>query len=241
MTSQAELDQLLQRSLDDERLAPAFFRVLLEATVYAHVPVSDDTGRIRMIQFQRPDGLTVLPFFSDEHQAQVCTGNGVRVVALSGRDLLEATRGATLMLNPNTMSCTLYPEEVAALLDEGTLAHVDKTESLQTQMLVGPPDASPRWLIDGAAAALRSIASVESAHLVQISSPEAPERTRLLIAIGVPPIDSERAARAVLTAIQARCVSERLEVDLTVFDPAEGPPAWLAHPFLEPFYRRAGA
>ena len=66
MTSQAELDQLSQLSRSDERLAPAFFRALLDATVYAHVPTSDDSGRIRMIQFRRPDGVMVLPFFSDD-------------------------------------------------------------------------------------------------------------------------------------------------------------------------------
>ena len=161
------------------------------------------------------------------------------MIALSGRDLLEATRGATLMLNPNTMSCTLYPEEVAALLDQGTLADLDKTESLESPMLVGVPDHPPAWLIEHTVAALRKVPSVERAGLAQISWPNEPERTRLLIAIGVPPIDAERAARAVLTAIQARCVSERLEVDLTAFDPAEETPEWLADPLEDPFYRRA--
>jgi len=39
------------------------------------------------------------------------------------------TRGATLVLNPNGAACTLYPEEIAALLDRGQVATVEKLDA----------------------------------------------------------------------------------------------------------------
>lgn len=45
----------------------AFFKALLNCTVYAHVPVEPaPPDRMRFVQFVRPDNSqTVLPFFSD--------------------------------------------------------------------------------------------------------------------------------------------------------------------------------
>lgn len=37
-TQQSELNRLLEESISDRRKEPEFFRALLEATVYAHVP-----------------------------------------------------------------------------------------------------------------------------------------------------------------------------------------------------------
>lgn len=47
---------------------------------------------------------------------------------MTGRQLFELTHGATLMLNPNGTSCTLYSEEIAALLDRGDVAIIDQVQ-----------------------------------------------------------------------------------------------------------------
>jgi hypothetical protein len=100
----------------------AVLKALLELTVYAHVPAEPGPpDRIRFIQFIRPDdGQTVLPFFSDREQAEEVAARTVGVVAMTGRRLLEPTRGATLMLDPNMDYVALYPPEVpevSAVLD----------------------------------------------------------------------------------------------------------------------------
>lgn len=107
-TSADELARLMLEALADKAAEPAFFRGLLDATVYAHVPRHDRSGRLRLIQFTTPEGLTVLPFFSDEVQAKAAARSAATVVVLMGRQLLELTRGATLMLNPkrSTAYCT---------------------------------------------------------------------------------------------------------------------------------------
>src|SRR5580698_4725069 len=96
----------------------AVFKALLDSTVFAHVPAGPvPPGRIRFIQFVRPDNKqTVLPFFSDRTQAEEASAGKVGVVAMSGRRLFELTQGATLMLNPNLDQVVLYPPEISALL-----------------------------------------------------------------------------------------------------------------------------
>src|SRR5688572_4963260 len=126
--SAAELTRLMHHALADKTAEPAFFRALLEATVYAHAPRHDRSGRLRFIQFTTPEGLTVLPFFSDPAQANAAAGSAARVVVATGRQLFALTRGATLMLNPNQVSCVLYPEEIASLLDHGEVAVMDQVD-----------------------------------------------------------------------------------------------------------------
>jgi hypothetical protein len=229
----------MQRALDDKRHVAAFLRAILEATVYAHVPRSDDSGRIRLIQFTRPDGITVIPFFSELEQAETAVGNAAKVIALSGRDLFEATRGATLMLNPNEVSCTLFPEEIVALLDRNEVAVINREVTTEErQILVSVPFRPPQWLTVGASNVLRTFAGVTSAYLVEVREAETPGDETLVIAIGVGPVLAERVARAVVTAIQPRCVAERLPVDVTVFDPEQPVPAWLRSDEIQAFYVR---
>src|SRR5689334_4767372 len=126
MVSNDELERLRQRSIADGREESAFFRALLDSTVYAHVPISDDSGRLRFVQFARPDtGQLVLPFFINEEEAYATAGPTRRVVTLLGRVLLEHTLGATLILEPNRQWCVLYPEEVKELLSTGFVARLD--------------------------------------------------------------------------------------------------------------------
>ena len=118
------------------RAEDAFFKALLKSTVYAHVPLAPSLpGRMRFVQFVRPDnGQTVLPFFSDREQAEVAAGDVRAIIAMAGRELLELTRGATLMLNPNVDQIALYPAEVDAILagqSIGTFSKEVMTESEQ--------------------------------------------------------------------------------------------------------------
>lgn len=111
MISATTLSRLLAQAIKDNRHEQAFFRALLDAKIYAHIPISDPVSRrLRFIQFNHPDtGQLILPFFSDEPKACAATGPTVRTVTLRGRVFLEATLGATLMLNPNDGIAYSFP------------------------------------------------------------------------------------------------------------------------------------
>ncbi|MBN8427821.1 SseB family protein [Thermomonas brevis] len=227
----------MQLAIADKAAEPAFFRALLEATVYAHAPRHDRSGRLRFIQFTTPDGLTVLPFFSDETQAKSAAGANATVVVLLGRQLFELARGATFMLNPNTVSCTLYPEEVAALLDRGEVAVLERVEAGEHQYRINPLDEIPAWVVDHLLPLFAALPCVSAAYAVEIGNSDTPGRG-LLIAVAVPIKDAERVARATTTALQTHADELQLSVDLTAFEPGEVPD-WLADAVVAPFYERA--
>ena len=240
--SSERLDTLMQCALADKTVEPVFFRALLEATVYAHTPRAGHNGRLRLIQFALPDnGRMVLPFFSDEAQVRAAAGSAATIVMLTGRQLFEITRGATLMLNPNSTSCTLYPEEIAALLDQDEVAIVDQVEVREPKpMEFREPDPLPTWLTDPLIVLYAQLPSVQVAYLVEVRTPGDmdPERVGLLIVLGVPSMETERAARATITAIQPLCHIREIAVDLTAFIPG-APPGWIRDAVLAPFYVRS--
>lgn len=242
MMPSKRLDTLMQRAMADKTSEPVFFRALLQATVYAHTPCTGHNGRLRLIQFPLPDnGPMVLPFFSDEAQARAAAGSAVTIVMLTGKQLFELTRGATLMLNPNSTSCTLYPEEIAALLDQDEVAIVDQVEVREPKpMELREPDPLPTWLTDPLIVLYAQLASVQVAYLVEVRTPDDPdpEHARLLIVLGVPSVETERSARATITAIQPLCRIREIAVDLTAFIPG-APPDWIRDAVLTPFYVRS--
>lgn len=240
MTTPEELQALLTRAMDDRQQEPAFFRALLDATVYAHVPLSDQNTRLRFMQFRRPDdGLTVLPFFTDEATARWAAQSAARVVVMTGRQLMEATRGATLVLNPTARHCTLYPEEIKELLATGTTAVIETVHvEEEAAPLVMRPETTPAWLVDTVTAILVELPFISVAYLAGRRLTEAASESGLLIALGGEPRQEERAARAITAAVQSLCRHHHQEVDLVHFNDAEAFPAWLANLELEPFYQR---
>lgn len=241
MTTTDELHRLLERAMADGQDEPAFFRALLEATVYAHVPLSYQNAHLQFMQFKRPDdGLLVLPFFTDEVAAGDAAQSVARVVAMTGRQLMEATQGATLVLNPMGRHCTLYPEEIEGLLSSGITAVINDVEvQEETAPLVGQPEATPAWLVDTVTTTLAKLPFVSVAYLAGLRKSEAASESGLLIVLGGESPHAERAVRAVTAAIQALCQQHRQSVDLAHFDARAEVPRWIADIKLEPFYRKA--
>ncbi len=238
--SATSLDQLMQQAVADKSEEPAFFRALLDATVYAHTPRRMSGARLCLIQFPLPgSGVMVLPFFSDETQARSAAGSTATVVVLTGRELFELTRGATLMLNPNGTSCTLYPEEIAALLDHGEVAIVEQVEVTEPKpMEFRESDPVPTWLVEPLIMLYSKLSGVAAAYLVEVRMPDAPAQVGFLIAIEVPTAETEHVVRATITQIQPLCLGREVAVDLTAFE-SGGQPDWVRDIGLPPFYVRA--
>lgn len=90
--STVELEWLLERARTHRKEEPVFFRLLFDAWVYTHVPLSDDHPRLRLVQLRHPEGLLAVPFFISEAKARFA-GRGlvVRTVKFTGRELLTGT------------------------------------------------------------------------------------------------------------------------------------------------------
>ena len=236
MVSERELERRLDLARQNGELEAAFFRCLLNARVYVHAPVSDDHPRLRLLQFRHPDGFDAVPFFTSLEKARPPTGITAKIVPLAGRQFLEITRGATVMLNPNDGGCVLYPEEIAALLDRGTIARVE-TATLETDRSILITDAEPPpWLGPALIALFESLPFVEVAYLLNVAPSEHPEQRTFLIAIGTEQKHAERAARATITALQSAVAQADIPLDLTWFDPTQDPPEYLRQPGATRFF-----
>lgn len=236
-----DLNDLLAQALKDKTLEPAFLRALLGARVYAHVPSTMQGRNLAFIQFPLPKtGRLVLPFFSDEKQARDAAGTRARVITMMGRQLFELTRGATLILNPNGASCTLYPEEIAALLERGEVAAVEKLDAAGIEhMEFREPDPVPTWLIDPLIGLYLQLSAVEAAYVAEFRrlNDSTQGTAGLLIAVGVEVVETEHVARATITLIQPLCRTLDVPVDLTAFV-SNAMPDWIRRAQLTPFYQR---
>lgn len=235
--SAAELERRLERARTHQEEEPAFFRCLLDAWVYAHVPLSDDHPRLRLIQFRHPDGFYAVPFFTSEAKAEFAGRGVVRTVKTIGRELFMGTPGATFMLNPNDGGCVLYPEEVDALLRTGSVARIEEIHlDDDTYFLVSDQTYPPAWLVPSLVGLYAHLSFVQVAYLLEVAPPRAPTERTLLIVLGVVPEHAERAIRATTTEIQPMCARNKVALDITTFDPAKGLPAYLHQSGAVRFY-----
>lgn len=216
------------QGVSPEQAQGAFFKALLDATVYAHVPVeSPPEGVMRFIQFVRPDnGLTMLPFFSDQRQAEACTGNAALVVAMAGRDLFEMTRGASLMLNPNRDAIALYPPEIAAILEGKELGDFTKDEiPADEELLVGPPSLSTVKLNTVLLNLFEKETAVKAAYLAEMHRQDESAEVILLLTIVIAKMYQERLLQLVTLAFKAEALDLALPLDLRFLTPDESPDA----------------
>lgn len=203
---------------DAARLQEAVFKALLDATVYAHVPVEGaPPGRMRFIQFVRPDnGQTVLPFFSDRTQAEQPQRTDASIVAMSGRRLFELTRGATLMLNPNLDQLALYPPEIIALLEGRELGYFAK-QTLDEGISVGvcPPTVPTDNLHTALHGLFEEEQTVRSAYLAEVHREGECAEVFLLLTVVAAPAHHERLLQLATLALKTH--STDLDLPLSIF------------------------
>jgi hypothetical protein len=240
-TAESELNRLLESALDDHREEGKFFSALIDATIFAHTPLNDPTGRTRFIQFHGPNSELLLPFFSDRGKADAAAQGKARVVSLRGRLFLEQTLGATLVLNPNNRWCILYPDEVRQLLAKKSLPTLDK-EQLDPERKVAidiasvPPEELRQMLLD----LLKDQSNVERAYLMDMRlDPEVLE-THWMLAIIAPIAKREKLARTLVARTQEFCAERQIQFSLMVFSPGDKNDEWAQSLGIEPLHVRSG-
>lgn len=212
------------QSVNPEHAQQQFFKALLEATVYAHVPVeSPPRGVMRFIQFIRPDnGQTMLPFFSDKGQAEEAASNAALIVAMSGRDLFELTQGASLMLNPNVDAIALYPPEITAILEGRALGSFAMDEiPAETEVLIGPPSVSTVALNMILRNLFQQEATVKAAFLTELHRQDESAAVILLLTVVAAKAHQERLLQLVALAFKAGALKLALPIDMRFLEPGE--------------------
>lgn len=243
MTSAVELERLMKRAQADTHADPLFFTGLLDATIYAHVLAAAPPGHKGFLSFRHPqNGVMMVAFFTNERRAERATQGVARVVALNGRAFMEATRGATLALNPqDTPTCVLYPEEVGALLDQGYMAECRTFSLNDNTMRIGRLHKPPDGLLQIVVGVLLELPYVETAYLAARASDDDSEPASILLAVGCESQFIERAARALGSVLEHQTGRFGVLLDMLSIDPSEPPPSRIDALKLEPVYRRSSA
>jgi len=241
MTTSSELELLMERSKASGAEDAAFFKALLDATIYVHVPKDKRQFPWRFMRFRRPGEAGMLtPFFTDRRRAKKSTQRVARVVAMQGRAFLEASRGSTVILNPeDTPCCILYPEEVASLLDENYMAPVVGLGVDEARVFACASGSIPDGLVEILIPVLRDLPFVDVAYVARRSSDKPQDPGATLIVLGGDPRLAERAARALTTVLQRQAARFVAGVDMAHFDTSQPPPKWLTDLGLQPVFRRS--
>ena len=233
------LDRLIEAAERDPRREPELFQALLDATMYAHTPIGEKSERLRLVMFKSPDdGSYVVPVFTDRAKAAFAARGNVLLVEAAGREMLEATRGATVMINPNDVRCTLYPEEIDSLLANGTIAPIQKDRFEEGQTRCFKLRKVPSALMKAMKKEIPKIHSIEVAYVAGLRWRAADRPDSLMIALGGRADRENRDVRA--TAIALQRVVQQLDqpVDIVHFDSSQAKPAWINRLGLKPVYHR---
>ncbi len=184
-----ELEILLEKAATEPAHRPAFFRTLLESTVW--VPGSAAEGEaivedsaLDLQHWEKEDGTTVIPFFTSLEALQQAVEDEQAFVVMPARTLFEMTLGETLFLNAKLPTGKEFmPREISLLLAEessplSTQEVLEGGESLILSEVAEPPSQ----MIDSLTTLFKTIKPVKRAFLCAIKE-HADAQPNLLIGI----------------------------------------------------------
>lgn len=188
------LEQALRHAAIDPAHRPEFYRVLLESTVFV-IGTSDGQSegfntleagsKIQIQNWQKPDGSSVIPFFSSLAALHHAIESGASYMALPARSLFEMTRGANLVFNPRTdYGKEFFSNEIEALLSGGVnRLPTQRVVEKATKVLLGQPKNYPSAMVTALTTLLSKHNNVKAAYLALMHDPSVDEKPHLVVGI----------------------------------------------------------
>ncbi len=162
-------------------------------------------------------------------QAEAVRGNRT-LIAMTGRELLELTRGATLMLNPNDDQVVLHPAEVDAILAGQSIGKFSRADLRESEEVSTCP---PTFPTDALTLLLRerfaTEPSVRDAYLVELH--RGPEMADVSLLLGIVAAAAHQQRLLQLTTLWVKPVLDTLPMPLmmTLMTPGEELPELFHH------------
>ena len=184
-----ELEALLEKAATEPGHRPAFFRTLLESTVWVPGAAAEgepivEESAVDLQHWEKDDGASVIPFFSSLEALQQAVEDEQSFVVMPARTLFAMTLGETLFLNAKLATGKEFmPNEIRHLLGEegsplSTQTVLEGGESLLLSEVAEPP----AQMIDSLTTLFKTMKTVRRAFLCSIKdSADAP--ANLLIGI----------------------------------------------------------
>nr|WP_318384718.1 enhanced serine sensitivity protein SseB [uncultured Enterobacter sp.] len=186
-----ELETLLEQAATEPAHRPAFFRTLLESTVW--VPGTSAEGEAEAIvadsalelqHWEKDDGTSVIPFFTSLEALQQAVADEQAFVVMPVRTLFEMTLGETLFLNAKLPTGKEFtPREISHLVgaEESPLSQQEVLEG-GTALLLSEVSEPPAQMVDSLTTLFKTQKLVKRAFLCSIKE-KADEQANLLIGI----------------------------------------------------------
>ncbi|MDR6990159.1 enhanced serine sensitivity protein SseB C-terminal domain-containing protein [Luteimonas sp. 3794] len=188
------LEIALARAADEPAERPEFYKALLESDVYVigHTDTPGDGlatipagSQVSIVNLEKEDGTPFIPFFSSLDALQRVLHEETRFVSMSARSFLDITRGATVVLNPESdYGKEFLPNEIDALLATG-LNHVAAERVVQkaTRVLLAQPETVPSDMVAALTAFLKKHAGIKAAYLCVMHEAESTQAPTWIVGL----------------------------------------------------------
>ncbi|HEY1847119.1 MAG TPA: enhanced serine sensitivity protein SseB [Buttiauxella sp.] len=184
-----ELETLLEQAATEPAHRPAFFRVLLESTVWvpgeaAEGEVIDAQSVVDLQHWEKEDGASVIPFFTSVEALQQAISHEQAFVAMPVRTLFEMTLGETLFLNAKLPTGKEFtPREISHLVSaEGDPLSQQEVLEGGASLLLSEVAQPPEQMVESLSTLFKSLRTVKRAFICSIKE-QADEQPNLLIGI----------------------------------------------------------
>ena len=191
------LEIALELAASEPAHRPEFYRLLLESTIFiigaSGQLTEGDEGlitlkantQIQVVNWVRPDGSSVIPFFSSLRALQLAITSDEKYLALPARTFFKITRGAELILNPRSeFGKEFKPAEVEALLTEGVnQVATPLVAERATEVLLGQPADYPTAMVASLTTLLAKHRNVKAAYLALMHDTSRDEKPHLIVGI----------------------------------------------------------
>ncbi|SCC60510.1 enhanced serine sensitivity protein SseB [Kosakonia oryziphila] len=187
--SKNELETLLEKAATEPAYRPAFFRTLLESTVWVPGTAAEgeaiiEDSALDLQHWEKDDGNSAIPFFTSLEALQQAVSEEQAFVVMPARTLFEMTLGETLFLNAKLPTGKEFtPRELSHLVGTES-SPLSQQEVLEggTALLLSEVAEPPAQMVDSLTTLFKSIGTVKRAFLCSIKE-KADEQPNLLIGI----------------------------------------------------------
>lgn len=184
-----ELETLLEQAATEPAYRPAFFRTLLDSTVWVPGNAAEgeavvEESALDIQHWEKDDGTSVIPFFTSLAALQQAVDDEQAFVVMPARTLFEMTLGETLFLNAKLPTGKAFtPREISHLVgEEGSPLSQQEVLEGGTALLLSEVAEPPAQMVDSLTTLFKSIKTVKRAFLCSIKE-KADEQPNLLIGI----------------------------------------------------------
>lgn len=246
-----ELERAFRFAATEPAHRPAFFKLLMESTVYIIVPPPDETTEgarnmqtgesVRIKTWHKQDGTPVIPFFTSKSALERAIDRNEGCMGLPAWGLFEMVRGTMMVLNPGSQySKEFFPNEIEGLLAAG-INLVPESRKVEKDMPVQlrQPDVYPTEMAASLGLFLAKNPVVKRAYLTLMLDPASGEPEHFLFGIETEQEDDYKKVYKEFGSIAHSMLPPGEILDMTPVVPGKpGIGEYFIHN-VKPFYERA--